>query len=388
MSIIDRRSIKSQDSIADRNRFIRRSKRQVKDYIDRVYARKSMREILDATEVVLPGKTLDEPEFTYDQESGARNIVRPGNKVFDVGDQIPKSRRGNSRGAPRGARGHEDSLDNFAFVLTKEEFLDIYFSDLELPDFVKEALIDNLVTRVIRGGHTKYGPMPRLNLKKTFIKRIGRRLPALAAGKKPVYLDNSDLVFNNLLEVKEPRSQAVMFCLMDVSGSMGENEKELAKRFFLLLFLFLHKQYQNVDLVFISHTETAYEVTEHEFFYGARTGGTCVSSALILAQEIINERYPLDTYNIYLAQASDGDNFSDDNELCEANLTSLLALVQYFAYVQIESLNNRFARDVSGSLDLFAIYRQVSSTNPKLQARSLSHPSAVFEVLYDLFKKR
>ena len=104
-----------------------------------------------------------------------------------------------------------------------------------------------------------------------------------------------------------------MFCLMDVSGSMDEERKDIAKRFFILLYLFLTRNYERIEVVFIRHHTIAKEVDEDEFFHSRESGGTVVSSALKLMQEIIRERYPLTEWNIYAAQASDGDNWDDDS---------------------------------------------------------------------------
>ena len=122
--------------------------------------------------------------------------------------------------------------------------------------------------------------------------------------------------FNAFTEQPVPTSQAVMFCLMDVSGSMGEREKDLAKRFYMLLHLFLKRRYEKVDIVFIRHTHDAQEVDEQEFFYSRQSGGTIVSTALDKMLEIQKERYATADWNIYAAQASDGYTQSGDARRC------------------------------------------------------------------------
>ena len=154
--------------------------------------------------------------------------------------------------------------------------------------------------------------------------------------KRVPWLDNFDLKYN--LQVKEPvpRTKAVMFCIMDVSGSMNQGTKDIAKRFFILLYLFLQRNYEHTEVVFIRHHTSASEVDEQEFFYSRETGGTIVSSALILMKEIIDERFPVGEWNIYGAQASDGDNWNDDSTRCHKILTkSLIPLVQFFSYIEI-----------------------------------------------------
>lgn len=130
------------------------------------------------------------------------------------------------------------------------------------------------------------------------------------------FIDTFDLRFNNYSKREIPSSQAVMFCLMDVSGSMDQATKDMAKRFYILLYLFLTRTYKNLEVVYIRHHTQAKEVDEHEFFYSQETGGTIVSSALKLMHEIQQARYPADEWNIYAAQASDGDNWADDSPTC------------------------------------------------------------------------
>jgi uncharacterized sporulation protein YeaH/YhbH (DUF444 family) len=111
-----------------------------------------------------------------------------------------------------------------------------------------------------------------------------------------------------------------MFCLMDVSGSMGEREKDLAKRFFMLLHLFLKRRYERLDIVFIRHTHDAQEVDEHTFFYSRQSGGTIVSTALEEMKKIVHDRYATGEWNIYAAQASDGYTQTGDASRCVLRL--------------------------------------------------------------------
>src|SRR6187200_1340958 len=150
------------------------------------------------------------------------------------------------------------------------------------------------------------------------------------------YLDPIDLRYRNRVRIPVPTTKAVMFCLMDVSGSMDEARKELAKRFFILLYLFLTRHYEKIDIVFIRHHTQAQEVDEENFFHARETGGTVVSSALVLMEEIVRARYSPSEWNIYGAQASDGDNWHHDSGRCRELLAhNILPLCRYFAYVQV-----------------------------------------------------
>jgi len=154
----------------------------------------------------------------------------------------------------------------------------------------------------------------------------------------------------------------VMFCLMDVSGSMGEREKDLAKRFFVLLHLFLKRRYEKVDIVFIRHTHDAQEVDEQTFFYSRQSGGTIVSTALEKMLEIQHERYTTSDWNIYAAQASDGYTQSGDAKRCVELLeTELMPLCQYYAYIEIldEREMEVFSSEDAGA-ELWRAYRTVA----------------------------
>ncbi len=162
---------------------------------------------------------------------------------------------------------------------------------------------------------------------------IQRRARAIA------YIDPIDIRYRRFEPQIRPSAHAVMLCVMDVSASMSEHMKDIAKRFFMLLFVFLHKRYKKVEIVFIRHTDEAKEVDEQTFFHSTESGGTRVSSALALARDVVRERYPPNAWNIYVAQASDGDNDPRDNTAATTLLASeLLPMVQYFAYLEISGL--------------------------------------------------
>jgi uncharacterized sporulation protein YeaH/YhbH (DUF444 family) len=192
------------------------------------------------------------------------------------------------------------------------------------------------------------------------------------------YLDPIDLRFRNRVRVPVPTSKAVMFCLMDVSGSMDEGRKELSKRFFILLYLFLTRHYEKIDIVFIRHHTQAQEVDEENFFHARETGGTVVSSALVLMEEIIRARYNPAEWNIYGAQASDGDNWHHDSGRCREILNDkLLPLCRYFAYVQVAEEEQ----------NLWEEYTQLASTHEHFAMRKAVEASQIYPVFRDLFKK-
>jgi uncharacterized sporulation protein YeaH/YhbH (DUF444 family) len=181
-----------------------------------------------------------------------------------------------------------------------------------------------------------------------------------------------------------------MFCLMDVSGSMNEHMKDLAKRFYSLLYLFLNRRYEHVDVVFIRHTHEAQEVDEQTFFYSRETGGTVVSTALFKMEEIVRARYPVSDWNIYAAQASDGDNTSSDNAVVLQQLRDvILPICQYYAYVEVGMDDEEEPPGGAGepSTNLWRAYRRVSVDAP-FAMRRVRHRRDIYPVFRELFSRR
>jgi len=179
----------------------------------------------------------------------------------------------------------------------------------------------------------------------------------------------------------------VMFCLMDVSGSMSEHMKDLAKRFYMLLYVFLKRRYRHVEIVFIRHTDHAEEVDEQTFFYGPASGGTLVSSALQAMHEIVRSRFRPSDWNIYAAQASDGDNSISDSDAVARILTeSILPVSQFFAYLEVGEAGGYSFRMPDSSL--WTLYERLRSGGAQLSMRKVRDRSEIFPVFHDLFQRR
>jgi uncharacterized sporulation protein YeaH/YhbH (DUF444 family) len=210
---------------------------------------------------------------------------------------------------------------------------------------------------------------------KAEVERLEKRLDSIP------FIDTYDLRYNNLVNQPQPSNKAVMFCVMDVSGSMTQSHKDIAKRFFLLLYLFLERNYEKVELVFVRHHTAAKEVDEEEFFYSRETGGTIVSSALSLVDEIIQDRYPAAQWNLYVAQASDGDNWDDDSTTCRKLLVqSLMPRLQYYTYVEITPHAHQA---------LWEEYESVQAEFPERFAmRQIVEAGDIYPVFRELFRRR
>jgi hypothetical protein len=418
-SIIDRRLAGKNKSIGNRERFLRRYKEQVREAVKRAIDARGIRDIERGEDIRIPRKDISEPVFGHGQ-GGQREIVHPGNREYVQGDRIQRPKGGQGGGSGKGQAGDSgDGEDDFVFALSKEEFLQVFFEDLALPHLIRTQLAETPEWKSQRAGFTHDGTASNLHVVRSLRGAIGRRI-AVGAGARaelrhlqehlehlqrrrgdPLvdreilrteqeiealrarlaripYLDPIDLRFRNRVRVPVPTSKAVMFCVMDVSGSMDEQRKELSKRFFILLYLFLTRHYEKIDLVFIRHHTQAQEVDEEAFFHARETGGTVVSSALVLMEEIIRARYSPSEWNIYGAQASDGDNWHHDSGRCRELLAEkILPLCRYYAYVQVAEEEQ----------NLWEEYTQLQATQPHFAMRKATEASQIYPVFRDLFKK-
>ena len=382
-NIIDRRTTKKRSS-QNRQRFIKRYKRQLQKQVNSIGDKKRGITDFDKSEDVNVDD-LTEPTFRHRSNSGKRDIVLPGNKELGKGDVINKPSGGSGARGKKGGDG-EDTTDEFTFTLTKEEFMDIYFSDMALPRFIKDSILKSKSAVRRKAGYTKEGIPARLNLKKSFENAIARKLIAKARGKKARFIDDTDLRYDYYKQEYLPKKHAVMLCLLDVSASMFDHERTLARKFFLLLYLFLEKSYTSVEVRFITHTTSAMEVPEEDFFYGRRSGGTMMSSALKLADKIITEDYDLNTVNVYVAQVSDGDNwYMDDRKAKTLLIDNILPKVQYYAYVQVAPEDIVDFREGNLPTGFYRTVKEIESE--KCKATEVYKSDLVYPALRELFKK-
>lgn len=416
--IVDRRLNNKDKTIKNRKRFIDLHKKQLGEQV---------KKILDQGDVDISGSKrrvkvnpITEPTFRNSRGTGDKEYVLPGNKKYITGDKIDKPPGGQGGGGSEGSPDGEGN-DDFEFDLSDEEFRDLVFDEMELPDFVKKQLKNVVQYETMNAGYKSEGNPSQLDIVRSMKNSIGRRIGlkrpkteemleleakiASGIGSKEMraqwmakleemerrrkaipWIDPFDIRYKNQVQIPKPHTQAVMFCVMDVSASMGQEEKDVAKRFFILLNLFLRRKYKNVEVVFVAHHATARECTEEEFFGSTETGGTVVSTALELTESIIKQRYKPADWNIYVAQASDGDNYTADRDATEAAAARLLNLCQYYAYIEvINSYKNGYSQYVSAT-ELWKTLKNLIG-NEKLAMQQVADKSKVWKVFSNLFHR-
>ncbi len=419
--IVDRRLNSKNKSLVNRERFLKRYQKQIRRAVSDTVSRRNITDMEQGESITIPKRDISEPVFRHGQ-GGKRSIVHPGNKEFVQGDRIQRPPGGAGGGSGSGqASADGEGMEDFVFQISQEEFLEYLFEDLALPNMVKRQLLSTDSFDYHRAGVSEVGNPAQINVVRSMRSAHARRIALRGKERRRrreilaeleslaqspwsedvesqqvvlqaelarlnikihaiPWLDDFDLKYNLRVKIPKPSPKAVMFCVMDVSGSMTQDIKDTAKRFFFLLYLFLKKNYEKIEVVFIRHHTQAQEVDENTFFYARETGGTVVSSALNLMGEIIEERYAPSQWNIYVAQASDGDNWHEDNQRChDALINDILPFVQYYTYIEIGDrdpqglwyLYEHLQRDF---LDRFAIQR-------------VRNNAEIYPVFRELFRK-
>ncbi|MEK6481571.1 YeaH/YhbH family protein [Catalinimonas sp. 4WD22] len=415
-NIIDRRKNTKGKSTNNRQKFLKRVEDQIKGAIPDIISQESIKDSNGGGKVKVPIKGINEPNFRHDPRSGKKQYIRPGNDKFSEGDKIPKPEGdGKGNGSGKGSNSPEVTQDDFVVILSREEFLKYFFEDLELPNMVKKYMESTTNFKNQRAGYTKNSVPSRLNVKTSYQHSLARQISIGGVYDQKIkklkeqltnekdenvrltlekelekltklrntipFFEDVDLRYNNFERVPQPATSAVMFCIMDVSASMGYHEKDIAKRFFTLLYLFLTKQYTNVDIVYIRHHTESKEVDEEEFFNSRESGGTVVAPSLKLMHKIMKERYDPQVWNVYCCQASDGDVWSNGDavECSQILKNDILTEIQYMAYIEIKN------RGLEGYL--WHAYKKLRKEE-NFSMRNINDVSQIWPVFKALFKKK
>ncbi len=418
-NFIDRRLNSKNKSTVNRQRFLRRYKSQIKKSVSDAVTQRGVTDVDTGENIVIPKKDLSEPVFQQGK-GGINDRVHPGNDQFTTGDRIERPQQGQGQGGGQGeASNSGEGNDDFVFSISKDEYLDLLFEDLELPNLEKSQLSKIVEYKTVRNGYCAEGVPANIDIVKSLQGSIARRIAMTSSKRKALkeceaelvklqqgshdniqqenklkeeiqslkdriskvpFIDSFDLRYRNYAKQAIPTSRAVMFCLMDVSGSMDQATKDVAKRFYILLYLFLTRTYQTIDVVYIRHHTQAKEVDEQEFFYSKETGGTIASTALELMDKIIKQRYNDKDWNIYGAQASDGDNWADDSPKCAQILDkNILSVARYFSYIEITQRPHQ---------TLWHQYETVANSHSHFAMKKIKDVADIYPVFRELFKKR
>jgi uncharacterized protein len=409
--IIDRRQNPKDRSLVNRQRFIERVRDGVRKSSHRALGDKGLRDRSDS-DLTVGGDGIAEPRFLHDPRSGDRDHVLPGNREYSVGDLIDKPQGG----AGGGAGSQPGEGGDFSFAVSHDELIDIILEDLELPRLLHRTQGGVEQTTPRRAGFASSGPPSALDIEHTMARGLARRIalrtPKLSqiaelerqrdacpddetrlllereiAVKRAqalaiAFLDPVDLRYRRYERQPKPSARAVMVCIIDVSASMGDRERRLAKQFFHLLSIFLHRKYREVDIVFVRHHHEAEECDEQTFFSSGSTGSTVVSTAYRVAEKVVRERYASSDWNLYCAQVSDGDNMGSDGPACAELLNKLLPRTRFFTYVEV--LREGPAH-ITRTTDLWQVLDRVARQHGNLGMRQVMDDDDVVPAFRSLF---
>lgn len=321
--------------------------------------------------VKLPIRSLQEYKIKYSDEKS----THAGQGKGEVGDAI--ARAGDEKGASGQGKkaGNEKGTDYYEAEVSMAEIEETLFSELALPNLAQKEKSDTIITDWNVNDIRKTGVTARIDKKKTLMAAFKRNSLNGASSFFPVKPE--DRRFRSINDEKTPQSKAVIFAMMDTSGSMGPFEKYIARSFFFWMTRFLRRKYSTVDIVFIAHHTEAVLMEENDFFTKGESGGTICSSAYKLALRLMETDYPPDRYNIYPFHFSDGDNLASDNLQCTALLEKVLPHCRMFGYGEVNQYNR--------TTPLMSAFRKVE--NPLFKSYVIRKREDVYPALSFFFKQ-
>lgn len=330
-------------SVEDRRRHRELVEKSIKENIGSIISDESIIGKGKNKKIKIPIRGLKEYYFKYGKN---KQGVFSGTGEEEKGKKIPKKGYDEGKKGDEGA-GNEEGEDIYETEITVEEAIHYLFEDLSLP-YLKHKEFNEIETQYgsKQNGIRDKGPLFRLSKKHTVIEKIKREKRIARAvgevggsleeiGRIPFHQD--DLKYFYRKPKLKRDSNAVVICIMDTSGSMGQTKKYLARSFYFLLYQFLSIKYINVEIAFVAHTTVAKEVSENDFFHKGESGGTYISSGYEKAIELIEERYPSSNWNIYTFHCSDGDNWGEDNDRAVELANKLCDLCNLFGYGEIKT---------------------------------------------------
>ena len=361
---------------ADRARHKEKIKEAIKENIADIVAEESIIGQSGDKVFKVPIRGIKEYRFVYGDDAG----VGQGSGNEERGDVVEKGGVQDELG--RQGAGNQKGAEYYETEITLEELTDILFDDLMLPNMLKRRLKEVESKRdVVFKGVRKKGIMVRLDKKRTVVEKLKRKAAQGRMEDEEFSFTEDDLRFRKRTERMRKHSNAVVFCVMDTSGSMNNTKKFLARSFFFLLYKFLELKYQNIQVVFIAHTTEAKELSEVEFFTKGEDGGTYLSSGQNKVLEVVHERYDPSAWNIYVFHASDGDNFVNDNERSIRSMKELCQIANLVGFCEIDLAEDAFY--YSGSSKILHLYHNALASCPNFSTAVIKNK---FDI-YNAFRK-
>ena len=361
-------------TVADRAASDRRRHRQkiedaIKKGVSDVIADESIIGQDGKKKIRVPVKGIKEYRFVYGQNEKNERVGSAPDKDIQRGQKIgedPNAKKSNQQES-----GNKPGEEYYEIELTLEELADYLFADLELPDLERKKISRVFAERLKRHGYRPEGIRPRLDKKRSLKNLVKRRVASSRVDESAdtsgdISFHEKDLVYKHMKPKDKESSNAVIFFLMDISGSMTKLKKYLARSFYFLLYHFLRGKYEHVEIVFIAHDTSAYEVNEDQFFKRGNSGGTLVSTGLQMVSDVIEKRFHPSNWNIYCFQCSDGDNWSEDTPKTMALIDKLKGICQLFGYCEIRPPGEVFNWEKASQTVLWNTYVPLENRNLKM----------------------
>jgi len=340
MSIFKKHNTNADRSASDRRRHKEKIEKAIKEGIHDIVAEESIIGQSGKKKIKIPVRGIKEYQFVFGRNQGSKGVGSAQGQDIKKGQKIKDGQKGKGKASGKKA-GNEKGEEFYEVELTLDELAKYLFDDLNLPDLEKKSDASVLAEKIKRKGYRTKGIRARLSKKETLKNKIRRQKQAVKnktwdpEGGERFTFHEDDLKYKHIEIKHKPITNAVIFFIMDVSGSMGKQKKFLARSFFFLLYQFIRYRYEKIDIVFVAHTTEAKEVNEDDFFQRGSSGGTFISSGLDKSLEIISERYNPNSWNLYAFHGSDGENWSEDNEKAKIAMQKLIDICQLAGYIQI-----------------------------------------------------
>jgi uncharacterized protein len=324
--------------------------------------------------VMVPVKFLEHSRFRLadpsTQQGAGQGRGQPGD-VLQPG-------RDRADGAAQ-AGGTENGEIRFVVEMKLEEIIDWIWEELKLPDLKPKRSATMDEPDYVREGWDKRGARSRLDRRRTMKEAVKRR----SIQVNPVPITNDDLRFRQLVKRATPSMNAAVIFALDVSGSMDEAQRRLAKQFFFFALQGIRRQYSKVETVFLAHAAQAWEFEESQFFQASSSGGTVSSCAFQLANEVMKTRYDASRYNVYFFYASDGENAAEDREPAAASLRALAAQTNYSGYVETGGVATFRPRETQ----VAEVFNELKGAGLPVGMSQLSSQDDVWRAIREFFKE-